>query len=252
MSPPPEPRARNRQDVVSERRLIRAARRGSPEARERVVASQLGLVRAIARRYRDLGLPLDDLVQEGSLGILEAIDGHDPRRGDFGTYARLRVRRAIQNALTDQSRMVRLPKQVVERRRTLAQADERLTQMSNGHRPTVAELAAATGLSRTTVEQSRAALSVGSLEEALTDISAPDPAISMLECERAKDLRAAVAQLKGRRRSVVRRRFGLGRPEQSLGDIAAELHVSPQRARALEQEALAALRASLERAGLEP
>jgi RNA polymerase primary sigma factor len=68
-------------------------------------------VRSLAARYRDIGLPFDDLVQEGSLGLLEAIDGYDAGRGtDFETYARFRVRRAIRNALTEKSRLIRLPK----------------------------------------------------------------------------------------------------------------------------------------------
>jgi RNA polymerase sigma factor (sigma-70 family) len=238
-------------DVARERRLIRAAKCGSPGARERVVESQLGLVRAIARGYRDLGLSVDDLVQEGSIGVLEAIDGHDPRRSEFHTYARLRARRAIQNALTDQSRIVRLPKQVVERRRALAQADARLTQASNGRRPLVAELAAETALSASAVEASRNAASVDSLEQPVEDPSSPDPCLTALEHERARILRRAVGKLRGGKRLVVCRHYGLGGPEESLVDIASELHVSPQRTRALEQEALAELRESLEEAGLQ-
>ena len=81
-----------------------------------------------------MGVPLDDLVQEGTVGLVEAIDRHDPRRGDFDTFARFRIRRAIRNALTDQARLVRLPKQLVERRRIVARVDQRLTRPPDGGR----------------------------------------------------------------------------------------------------------------------
>jgi RNA polymerase primary sigma factor len=231
--------------------LVRAAKRGSRPARERVVASHLGLVRSIARRYRGLGLSFDDLVQEGSLGMLAAIDQYDSRRGDFDAYARLRVRRAIRNALTDQSRLVRLPKHVVERRRALARADERLLQASNGRRPTVEELATEAAVPRAAVVEAWSAHTVGSLDQPVEDPSALDPLVSALEHERVTILRRAVSQLNRSKRSVVCRRYGLDRPEQSLGDVATDLHLSPTRTRALEREALGELRDSLERAGLE-
>src|SRR5690348_13499236 len=80
-----------RSDVVDST-LVRAARSGDRRARERIVARHLGLVRSLAVRYRDIGLPLDDLVQEGSCGLLDAIEHYDEARGaDFETYARFRV-----------------------------------------------------------------------------------------------------------------------------------------------------------------
>jgi RNA polymerase primary sigma factor len=143
-------------DAVRQRKLLRAARRGDRGARARLLACHLPLVRAVASRYRDYGLPLDDLVQEGSVGLLEAIDHYDSSRGPtFEPYARFRVRRAIRNALTDQARLIRLPKQVVERRRELRRAEARL--LAAGRRPTPADLAAATGLSLAAVVEARTA-----------------------------------------------------------------------------------------------
>src|SRR5438128_2359410 len=104
-----------------EPKLLRAAKRGDAEARRRLVETHLPLVRRVAGGYRELGLPADDLVQEGAVGLLDAIGRFDARRGgDFATFARWRIRRAILNALTTQGRLVRLPKQVVEQRRALA------------------------------------------------------------------------------------------------------------------------------------
>jgi RNA polymerase primary sigma factor len=139
-----------------ERDLLRAAKRGDREAARRIVAPRLGMVRAIASRYRGM-LPLDDLVQEGTVGLVEAIDRHDPRRGDFDTFARFRVRRAIRNALTDQARLVRLPKQVVERRRIVARVDQRLTRPRGGDRPPVGEVVTETGLPAAAVLEARRA-----------------------------------------------------------------------------------------------
>jgi len=89
-------------------------------ARERFVAEHLAMVRALAARYRGLGIPVDDLVQEGSIGLLDAIETYDAERGvAFDTFARFRIRCAIRDALTRTSRLVRLPKRVVERRRAI-------------------------------------------------------------------------------------------------------------------------------------
>src|SRR5437763_9565364 len=92
--------------------LLEHARHGDARARERVVVEHLADVRAIAWRYRNLGLPVEDLVQEGSIGLLDAIEHFDDTRGsDFDRYARFRIRRAIRNSLTEKSRVIRLPKQ---------------------------------------------------------------------------------------------------------------------------------------------
>src|SRR6185437_11251692 len=100
----------------------------------------LPLVRALAGRYRNYGLPLDDLVQEGAIGLLEAVDRFDPGLGvPFEPYARFRIRRAMRNALTDQARLIRLPKQVVERRRALERAESAITN-ATGRTATPGEL----------------------------------------------------------------------------------------------------------------
>jgi RNA polymerase primary sigma factor len=245
-------------DVIRERKLLRAARRGDRGARDRLVASHLGLVRAVAARYRDLGLPFDDLVQEGSIGLLDAIDRYDPgRQTDFETFARFRVRRAIRNALTDQARLVRLPKQVVARRRTLTRLDAQLT-AANGRAPTLAELAAASGFSPRAVTAARtAAITSSSLEgsvasggfrldDVIADAASPNPEREALDVERAQLVRGAVAELSPRQRAVVTRHFGLDGSEVKLAALACELHVSERRARTIERDALHELQAALE------
>jgi RNA polymerase primary sigma factor len=239
-------------------KLLRAAKRGDRSARERIVAGHLRSVRAIAGRYRDLGLPVDDLVQEGSLGLLDAIDQYDARRGaDFEAYARFRVRRAIRNALTEQSRVIRLPKQIVERRRAIDRVEAGLIG-ATGRVPTPAELAVATGLSPAAVIETRTigsnllsldqpVLPDGStLETVVADASARNPELETVDHEQAHLVEDAVAHLPKRQREVVSRHFGLGRDAEQIADVAAELHVSQQRARAIERDALYALRERLD------
>jgi RNA polymerase primary sigma factor len=244
---------------LDDRSLLQRAQHGDRRARERLVVRHLADVRAIARRYRDLGLPLDDLLQEGALGLLDSIDQYDAARGpEFDTYARFRVRRAIRNALTDKSRLIRLPKQVVERRRALDRADARLTNVRGVH-PSPAVLADATGLAPEAVTEARelvpvvvsldqAALPDGSpLEALVADDASPDPEADAADREEVELVDRAVAELPARQREIVSRHFGLGRKSEEMSDVAAELHLSQQRARTIERDALFTLRNRLER-----
>jgi RNA polymerase sigma factor (sigma-70 family) len=243
----------------NEAHLLDDARQGDRSAREQLVVEHLGDVRSIAARYRNLGLPLDDLVQEGSLGLLDAIEHYDhERQTDFDVYARFRIRRAIRNALTEKSRLIRLPKEVVERRRAVARAEERLTQ-SDGSPPSAGELAEVTGLSVDTVLDTRTiapgvvsldqvVLPDGStLESLIEDGTSPDPVVDTVEQEQAALVDRAVADLPDRQREILCRHFGLGRPPEEIAEVAADLHVSQQRARTIERDALFTLRDRLER-----
>jgi RNA polymerase primary sigma factor len=238
--------------------LVQAARSGDRRARETLVAENLVAVRSLAAHYRDLGLPLDDLVQEGSVGLLEAIAEYDAARGaDFATYARFRIRRAIRNALTEKSRLIRLPKQVVERRRAIERADAGLT-AARGHAPTVQELAAAVGLPSATVAETRSLAGVpisldqsvlpdgSTLETVVADATALDPAVEAVEHEQAELIDLAVGDLPARQREIVTRHFGLGRPPEEIAQVASALHLSQQRTRTIERDALYALRDRLE------
>jgi RNA polymerase primary sigma factor len=243
----------------AELELVRAAKRGDRAARERVVAGHLGLVRGLATRYRDIGLPLDDLVQEGSVGLLDAIDHYDAARGsDFETYARFRVRRAIRNALTDQARVIRLPKQIVERRRALDRAAAELA-AAKGRPATADEIATATGLPVASVLEARNAASSpvsldqpvlpdgSSLESLVVDAAAPNPEVEAVKHAEVDLVDEAVAQLADREREIVSRHFGIGRDGEPLARVAAELHLSEQRTRTIEARALYELRERLER-----
>jgi RNA polymerase primary sigma factor len=240
--------------------LLAAAKGGDRLAREHLVENHFHDIRSVAFHYRGLGLPFDDLVQEGSLGLLEAIDLYDPERGaDFETYARFRARRAIRNALTEKSRVIRLPKQVVERRRAIERAEAQLA-AAEGHLPSTHEVATALGLPESAVLETRDISGAPvSLDESLlpdgsplgaivADRAAVDPAIEAVEHEQAELVDAAVAALPERQREVLSRHFGLGRSPQEIADVAAALHLSQQRTRAIERDALFALRTHLEAA----
>jgi RNA polymerase primary sigma factor len=200
-------------------------------------------------------------VQEGSLGLLDAIASFDSERGaDFPTYARFRVRRAIRNALTEQSRLIRLPKQIVERNRAVGRAAAGLT-AATGHVPTIDELAAVTGLSSAAVLEAQGAPAApvsldqplvddgGTLEAVLVDARAINPELEAIDHEQVELVDDAVAHLPGRQREVVVRHFGLGREAEEIAEVAAALHLSRQRTRTIERDALYRLRDRLERRG---
>ena len=249
---------RESRDAARLRRLVRAAQLGDRGARERVVAAHIGLVRATASRYRNLGVPHEDLVQEGSIGVLEAIDRFDARKSsDFTRFARFRARRAIHRALTEQSRLVRLPKHVVERRRAIDRAATTL-EVATGRAGSTEELAAATGLSPAAVHDARAAaVELVSLDEpvlpdgstlaaVIADRSASDPQSDLLEREQIEQLRSGLEALPPRQRTIVVRHWGLdGRPT-TTHELATELHLSSGRARTIANSALYRLRAALD------
>lgn len=245
-------------DAGRARKLLRAARRGDRGARERLVVANLALVRSVASRYRGLGLPFDDLMQEGSLGLLEAIDHYDlTRSADFERYARFRVRRAIRNALTEQTRLIRLPKHVVERRRTIERTEAQLTAAANGRRPTPSQLAAVTGLPLAAVLETRAVglppvsldasvLPDGTpLEGGVVDPAARDPELEALAHERTARLHDALDRLPDRQRRIVNRHWGLDGTPQTTAELGAQLELSPRRTQTIERDALYQLRAAL-------
>lgn len=218
----------------------------------------LPLVRKIAARYRGAGLPYDDLVQEGSIGLLEAIERFDPSFGvPFESFARFRIHRSIRNALTERARLVRLPKHVVERRRLIERESARLF-AATGHAPTLAQLATRTGLS---TERIRAALDAaidamsldepvtpdGSpLEQLVADPTASDPEAALVERDEIARVDAAVEHLPPRQRHIVEEAFGFGTTQESISAIAAEHHLSAQRTRAIILDALYKLREELD------
>ena len=147
---------------VEELELARRAEQGDLEAKRRLIESNLRLVVAVAKGYRGLGVPFLDLIQEGALGLMRAVEKFDHRRGHrLSTYAIWWIRQSVRRAVSNGSRTIRVPVHVVERQQQLARARRRLSDVL-GREPTRVELAEATGLSLRHVGEALAAMRTAS------------------------------------------------------------------------------------------
>jgi RNA polymerase primary sigma factor len=227
-----------------ERRLAWAAHAGDRRAALRLVEANLHLVIAVARRYASRGIPFLELVQEGNVGLLQAVDGYDPARGGrFSTYASWCIGHAVRLAAADRGRLVRVPPATAEAMDRLRRAFDRMAQVL-GREPAAEELAIEVG---TTVQR----------VERLARLSRPAPSLDGLEAEPAgaptadevvlaalrMDLYAMLARLTARERRVLRLRFGLvdGR-RCSLEEIGRRLGLPGERVGQIERDALTRVR----------
>ncbi len=238
-----------------ERELARLVSMGDERARRILIESNLRLVVALARRYQGLGLPFADLVQEGTVGLIQAVDRFDWRRGRrFSTYAAWWIRQAIRRALTNDSRTIRLPSRLVAKQLATRRAAATL-EAGLGRPATTAEIAEATGYDTDAVKGVEdAPLAVASLNdtvgsedggaqlvEMVADAAASDPLTEAEVAARAEAVRTAIAELRPREREILTEHFGLDREAHTLEEIAGELHLAPERVRQIEQHALAVL-----------
>ncbi len=234
-----------------EAELMRRIEQGDAEARDRMINANLRLVVSIAKRYQGQGLPLADLIQEGIIGLLRAVDKFDwRRRYKFSTYATWWIRQAIQRGVDNRGRAIRVPVHVAAREQKLARLERELT-AELGRKPDEAELARAAGLSLRQLRTVQAAPRVVlSLDRPLGDEDADafsslfaDESSPMLEQVEAgllaEALRRAVDALPARERQVVRLRYGLdGSTPRSPAELRRELGLSPSEISRLERQAL--------------
>jgi RNA polymerase primary sigma factor len=237
-----------------ERRLARAVERGDLAAKDRLVRCNLRLVASVARRHVGRGLPMEDLLQEGVVGLIRAAEKFDWRRGTrFSTYAVPWIRQAISQALANTGRLIRLPAPQHLQAERLSRAERALLEQGAAD-PGVAELAAASGIEEAAVLRIRRAdaptasldAPVGDGGGRLGDTVADErePVDVALAAARRRTVRRSVERLADRDRAVMRLRFGLdGGGERTLGAVGEVVGLSPERVRQLESAALERLAA---------
>ncbi len=243
--------------------FARGAQRGIEASRKRMIESNLRLVVKIARRYMNRGLALLDLIEEGNLGLIHAVEKFDPERGfRFSTYATWWIRQTIERAIMNQTRTIRLPIHVIKEINVYLRAARQLAQALD-HEPTAEEIARLMdrpiddvkrllGLNErvTSVDTPIGKDEDRSLLDAIPDDNNVDPSVVLQDDDLNAKLEVWLSRLGDKQRVVVERRFGLnGQERATLEQVGNEIGVTRERVRQIQIDALKRLRKILENEG---
>jgi RNA polymerase primary sigma factor len=237
--------------AAEEVELAKGVERGDLEAKNRMINANLRLVVSQARRYQGLGLPLEDLVQEGMLGLIRAVEKFDWRRGfKFSTYGTLWIRQAIQRGLQNSGRTIRIPVHVAQRQVKVRRVESELN-AKLGREPTDEEIAEVAELPIEQVTEVRElARSLASLDQAVSDdgevalgdvlpSDRPDPLEEVADSQRDEQVAEIIARLPEPERKVLELRFGLSGDEpRTLRQTGSALGITSARVGELEEQAL--------------